>query len=305
MRAAAMDAARADHASPPPADALRQIAAAWARVGGYLSTAPADSPIDMEGLIVATARVAPDDERLFAVAASWLAAHHSFVSSRRLAVLAAELADAEGSAEATAVLGALLSWADDLSGNSAEALRAAVALCRPVRPARPLFRVVRALPSVAAQVRRAALPRFAVWGLWHDGDIPKPEAVRPVEWIVAHTPELRIRALSSARRSQRLACTTEPATCKDRLHVDPCPRRPRTGRRGCRSGGDVCAYRLIDSFRLPRVSALWVSGRRLAGLFVNLLARDVRAFRRLSPGYHSRNSLECYDSGGRRNWNPS
>lgn len=176
-------------------DSLRRIAASWARVGAYLSIAPGVGPVDLEGLIIATARVAPDDERLFAVAASWLAAHHTIVNGRRLAVLAATLADEEGSAEASAVLGTLLSWADELSGNAAEALRAATARCRPVRPARPLFRVVRALPSVAAQVRRDALPRFAAWGLWHDGDAAKPEAVRPVAWIVAHAPELRIRAL--------------------------------------------------------------------------------------------------------------
>lgn len=38
-------------------------------------------------------------------------------------------------------------------------------------------------------------PCFAAWGLWHDGDAAKPEAVRPVGWILAHAPELRVRAL--------------------------------------------------------------------------------------------------------------
>ncbi len=183
--------------TPAEAVALRRITAAWARVGAYLSAPPAAGPVDLESLLVATARVAPGDERLFAVAASWLAAHHGFVNGRRLAVLAAGLArpGEAASAEASAALGALLTWAGELSGGHAESLRAAVARCRPVRPARPFFRVVRALPSVAALVRRDAHPRFAAWGLWHDGDAGKPEAVRPVGWIVAHTPELRIRAL--------------------------------------------------------------------------------------------------------------
>ena len=179
------------------AAALRRLASAWTRVGAYLSTPPAAGPVDLESLLVATARIAPDDERLFVVAASWLAAHHGFVNGRRLAVLAARLARSTepAAAEASAALGALLSWADELSGAQAESLRAAVARCRPVRPARPFFRVVRALPSVAALVRRDAHQRFAAWGLWYDGDAAKPEAVRPVAWIVAHTPELRIRAL--------------------------------------------------------------------------------------------------------------
>lgn len=179
------------------AAALRRVTAAWARVGAYLSTPPAGGPVDLESLLLATASVAPDDERLFVVAASWLAAHHSFVNGRRLAALAGGLARsaAPGAAEATAALGALLSWADELSGGQTESLRAALARCRPVRPARPFFRVVRALPSVAARARRESHPRFAAWGLWHDGDAAKPEAVRPVAWIVAQAPELRIRAL--------------------------------------------------------------------------------------------------------------
>jgi len=176
-------------------DALRRIAAAWARVGAYLSTPPADGPIDLEGLIVDTACVIPDDERLFVVAVSWLATYHGFVDGERLAVLAAALTDAAGSAEASAALGALLSWADELSGGTAEALRAATARCRPISPPRPFFRVVREMPLVAAQVRRDALPRFAAWGFWHDGDAAKPEAVRPVAWIMARAPELCIRAL--------------------------------------------------------------------------------------------------------------
>ena len=166
-------AARGGHEALPTADALRRIAAAWTSVGAYLSTPPADGPVDLEGLIVDTACVAPDGERL--------------------AVLAAALTDTEGSAEASAALGALLSWADELSGGTAEALRAATARCRPISPPRPFFRVVREMPLVAESVRRDALPRFAAWGFWHDGDTGKPEAVRPEAWIVAHAPELRIQ----------------------------------------------------------------------------------------------------------------
>lgn len=177
--------------------ALHRIASAWTRIGAYLSTPPSAGPVDLESLLVSTARVAPDDERLFVVAVSWLAAHHGFVNGRRLATLAGGLARSTtpGPAEQSAALGALLSWADELAAGRAEVLHAAVARCRPVRPTRPFFRVARALPSVAARARHDSLPRFAAWGLWHDGDTAKPEAVRPVSWIVANAPELRIRAL--------------------------------------------------------------------------------------------------------------
>jgi hypothetical protein len=45
-------------------------------------------------------------------------------------------------------------------------------------------------------VQDAARARFAAWGLWHDDETPKPEAVRPVAWLLDHAPELRVRALA-------------------------------------------------------------------------------------------------------------
>lgn len=183
---------------PTAPGALSQLARAWTRFGAYLSVVPSRAPVDLEALIVATARAGPDDERLFVVAVSWLAVHHDFVNGRRLAVLAGELASSRRSgahAEASAVLGAMLTWADDLSGGKAEPLRAAASRCRRLRTPQAFYRVVREMPSVARQVRRAAVPRFEAWGLWHDGEAAKPEAVRPASWLLRHTPELRIRAL--------------------------------------------------------------------------------------------------------------
>lgn len=71
-----------------PNTELTAIASQWARMGAYFGAAPMRRPVDLEGLVLATARAAPDDERLFVVAASWLAVHHGFVNGRRLAALA-------------------------------------------------------------------------------------------------------------------------------------------------------------------------------------------------------------------------
>ena len=89
----------------------------------------------------------------------------------------------------------ILSWADELSSGHAEGLRAEVARCRPLHPPRPFFLVLREMPSVAEHVQRDAETRFAVWGLWHNGDVAKPEAVRPARYIVTRAPELRLRSL--------------------------------------------------------------------------------------------------------------
>jgi hypothetical protein len=177
---------------------LSALAAKWTRVGAAFGATPARAPVDLEQLIIATAYAAPDDERLFVVAASWLARHHAFVNGRRLAALATDLhrARAEESArESSAVLGALLSWANDLSEGHTS-LEAAIARCEPLTRPQPLFRVSRLFPSLDVSLRAGALPRFAAWGLWHTDAIPKFAAVRPVGWILDHAPELRLRAIS-------------------------------------------------------------------------------------------------------------
>jgi hypothetical protein len=72
-------------------DELSAIAAAWTRVGACFTVAPSEEPVDLESLVVTTARAAPWDARLFVVAASWLATHHVLVDGHRLALLASAL----------------------------------------------------------------------------------------------------------------------------------------------------------------------------------------------------------------------
>jgi hypothetical protein len=177
---------------------LSVLASKWARVGVAFGATPERSPVDLERLVVATAYAAPDDERVFVVAASWLATHHAFVNGRRLAALATDLHRGhppESAEEASAVLGALLSWATELA-EAHTSLEAALARCTPLAKPQPLFRVSRLFPSLDAGLRARALPRFAAWGLWHTDEVPKFSAVRPVTWILEHAPELRIRALA-------------------------------------------------------------------------------------------------------------
>jgi len=178
-------------------------------MGAALSVPASGAVVDLESLIIRTADVAPDDERVFVVAATWLGQYHAFVNGRRLAALAAALSststsaraggdvtptDARGRAETSAVLGALLWFADHLSDHG-EPFAAVRARCRPLAPGVPLFRVVRAMPSMAADAESRALPGFAQWGMWHDDVTPKREAIRPIRWLLSHVPELQIRAV--------------------------------------------------------------------------------------------------------------
>ena len=186
---------------------LDRLAARWSRAGAFLTVAPTTVSIDLEQLICDTATASRASERLFVVAASWLAAHHLFVNGRRLAALARQLATAPAeSGIASAALGALLdvaiAGAHRSGGPPPDALVAARSVCQPLAdqnlPARPFFLAMSNRRSLRERMRRTTTPLFAHWGLWHDDSATKPESVRPVSWIMARTPELRVRALLGA-----------------------------------------------------------------------------------------------------------
>lgn len=120
-----------------PSDQLSTIAARWARIGIWLSVDPATEPVDVEALIVLTARLARADERLFVDAASWLAMYHGLVNGRRLLALMSRLARTDRTA--SAVAGALLTVARQgarANGSRASELDGAIEASSPL--ARPL-----------------------------------------------------------------------------------------------------------------------------------------------------------------------
>ncbi len=169
----------------------RAISAEWARVGGGFTVEPARSPVDIEDLLVRSAAQAPADARLFAVAATWLSVHHQLVNVRRLGRMLDAL---EGMPSAAA--GAMLSAANE-EARSARLVTAA-RHCRPLAEPRVFFERTASSPVLSTFARENALPVFARWGLWHDELTLKPDAVRPVAWVLEHCPELRVRALLGA-----------------------------------------------------------------------------------------------------------
>ena len=178
------------HADEPPSrDSahLDALAADWARLGVLFAVEPSPAPVDVERLIVDTAGAAPDDERLFVCAASWLAEHHGFVNGERLAAVAGDL-----DALTSAVLGALLSVAAGGARRLPE-LEAARARCRPLAEQKPLFSATDSMRVLRDRARGNALPVFTAWGLLHDDDRLKPSAIRPVAWLLTSVPELRAR----------------------------------------------------------------------------------------------------------------
>lgn len=169
----------------------RDISAEWRRVGAGFTVALASYPVDIEALVGRTAQQAAADHRLFFVAASWIAVHHTLLDTRRLARIFAGLDD-----PGSAVAGALLSVANQVAGS--DRLLAAQRYCRPLAEPRVLFARIEESPVLAAFAREQSLPLFTRWGLWHDEISLKTAAIRPIRWILEHCPELRTRALIGA-----------------------------------------------------------------------------------------------------------
>jgi hypothetical protein len=166
--------------------------AAWARLGGGFSVPPALRRVDLEDVIIRTLGHARNDARLFWVAASWLSVHHNLLNARRLGGMLRRRPNVE-----LAVAGALFAVARQAAG-TATSLASVLKHCRPVHPARPLFSIMEANPILEGKAKAGALSLFARWGFWQDDMSLRLDAVRPVRWVLARCPELRLRALLGA-----------------------------------------------------------------------------------------------------------
>jgi hypothetical protein len=193
------------------ADERLDLMRAWTRLGALFNTRPAAGRVDLEQLIAETATAARADERLFVMAASWLAEHHHLVDARRLG---RRLDTLDGVSSATA--GAMLSMAAQET-TGATALSAALSHCRPLENPIPLFPVMKRYPGLLALIRAESLPLFTQWGFWHNDAVLKRNAIRPVAWILQHCPELRIRALLGTGLDTELVelVTEAPRTVAD------------------------------------------------------------------------------------------
>jgi len=181
---------------------------AWTRLGVAFTVRPATESVDLEDTIAQTAVLAPSNERLFVMGATWLSARYMLVDARRLVVALQQL-----DSRASAVAGALLTLAA-ASTTGQTALHAAIAHCRPLRRPVPLFDTMREHPKLLALVKRETPPMYRHWGLWHNDTRLALDALRPVHWTLRHCPELRLRALLGSGLDARVAgvLADHPAT---------------------------------------------------------------------------------------------
>lgn len=161
----------------------------WARVGVLFGCEPSRRTPDLERLLIDTARKCPDNARLLPLAVTWLVEYGQFVARHRLK----RLVQTELEPEPQAILGLLIEEAVRL-GATRELLIVSEE-CFPLLPAVPLSRVQRDQASLAHVSERRASDVSQKWGVWTPPVELKPDAVRPVTWLLDQNTEYRERII--------------------------------------------------------------------------------------------------------------
>lgn len=161
----------------------------WARAGVLWNVRPSreSAGLDLERLLLDTARHCPANPRLFVLAATWLSEYGIYVAGHRLKRLALTELDVD----TQAALGLLLDTA--VEHGAPKSLRQTVTpeLSSAPNPG-PLFEVDRG--SLAKLVNENATATSKRWGRWTQPIEPKPDALRPPSWILNKNPEFAERA---------------------------------------------------------------------------------------------------------------
>jgi hypothetical protein len=167
----------------------------WASLGAGFDAGPIDAAraeIDLERLLLDTARHATDDARLFIMSATWLHRYGDLVAKHRLKrLIRDELGSAED-AEHRAGLGLLLDIAQH--GSHPLEFQTVIKHLQPAPDPHPLFASARSNAKLADLANRKASPISRRWNLWCDAFDFKDDALRPAAWMMARHPGLRTRA---------------------------------------------------------------------------------------------------------------
>lgn len=172
-------------------DSLNNRIACWTSLGALFNTDPASGPIDLERLPLDTARDASGMSRLFIMAATWLHTYGELVETHRLKRLVHD----ELEAEFRPVLGLLVDIAQH--GKQLPQFQIITESLRQATSPMPLFTIERTDPQLIQRAERNASAISKSWNLWCVPFEFKHDAIRPLEWLMKHHPELFRRENSS------------------------------------------------------------------------------------------------------------
>lgn len=182
---------------------LDVIFARWARLGAMFNVKPAPRTPDLEPLLLDTARVIPQQARLFAMAASWLTRYHRLLCRHRMAALV----EAIDETDISATIGYLLSTVCQHA--MTDHLNLAIKRCRPLDEPKALYDTYRRSDALTAVARDTCDPLARPWGLWAPPERLYDDALRPAAWIMQRNPSLQPRAIFSGQLAASILVTLQ------------------------------------------------------------------------------------------------
>lgn len=170
-------------------ETLGNLISKWSSLGVGFNTVPYEgSDVDLERLLLDTARHAPEMARLFIMAATWLHAYGDTIAKHRLK----RLIESELESEVQPILGLLLDSAQQ--GTHPQEFKSVLKHLQPEASPKPLFESARQSEKLSEIARRRASTLSQKWGLWMQAAEFKDDAIRPASWIMTRNPALRTRA---------------------------------------------------------------------------------------------------------------
>ncbi len=169
-------------------EALDNLTARWTSIGAGFNTEPANEPVDLERLLLDTARHASSMSRLFIIAATWLHTYGDLIAKHRLKRLIRD----ELETEFRPVLGLLLDIAQQ--GTHPLEFQTVTKMLEPAESPAPLFDIEQTHPRLAERSEASASTISKAWNLWCAPFEFKDDALRPASWLMNRHPEFITRA---------------------------------------------------------------------------------------------------------------
>jgi hypothetical protein len=171
-------------------DRINHVAAQWVRLGAMFNTSAAGRDVDVERLLLETARAAAANSRLFILAVTWLAQYGEYIAKHRLARLIRH----ELEAEHRPTMGLMLDMARQKGGANRLRFNQAIEACGEAVDQRPLLAIDQRNNFFIHAARQNASALSIKWGRWMADFDLKGNAIRPASWIVQNNPKLQWRA---------------------------------------------------------------------------------------------------------------
>ena len=171
-------------------DKNNDVVSRWVRLGAMFNASAARQEVDLELLLLDTARCAAANSRLFILAVTWLAKYGNYVARHRLTRLIIH----ELEKEHRPTMALMLELARDKNAINSHRFNQAIRACGRALDQRPLLEIDRRNAFFMRAAKRNASALSLKWGRWMEDFELKEDALRPASWIVQNNPAMRWRA---------------------------------------------------------------------------------------------------------------